>query len=161
MCTVHTHTNAEHTHAHTNTHSSQQTPQPGKGSPARVQRAAPRGVSMYQLHNCLGQTKHSQHFVHLGNKEWMVQASAQLQRTFMQTPQLHCSVPAVPHCAPSAEWTHQAALADHTTPWVMLCTPDCHDMQHSPSSARFPPKHRGMAGVKQKALTGLVLSPLS
>lgn len=124
MCTVHTHTNAEHTHAHTRhnrLHSLAKEVLPE----SKEQHQG--GVSMYQLHNCLGQTKHSQDFVHLGNKEWMVQASAQLQRTSMQTPQLHCSVPAVPHCAPSEEWIHQAALANHITPWVMLCTQGCHD----------------------------------
>lgn len=89
-CTY-THKRRAHTCTHQHTLTTDSTAWQRKSCQSPKSSTKGWGVSMYQLHNCLGQTKHSQGFVHLGNKEWMVQASAQLQRTFMQTPQLHCS----------------------------------------------------------------------
>lgn len=117
MYCTYTHKRRAHTCTHTNTHSLEQTPQPGKLSPARVQRAAPRGGLNVPASRLL-RTNTS---IHRILYTWEIKNGwSKLQLSYKEPscklPSYTAAVPAVPHCAPSAEWIHQCCSGwpDHT-----------------------------------------------
>lgn len=164
MCTVHTHTNAEHTHAHTQTHTRwNRLHSPGNEvlPESKEQHQGEGGFNVAASRLLRTNTS-----IHRILYTWEIKNGwCKLQPSYKEPscklPSYTAAIPAVPHCAPSAKWIHQCCSGwpDHNPAWCSAPRAAM-TLEQSPSSALFPPKHRGMAGVQQKALLRLVLSLL-
>lgn len=110
MCTVHTHTDVEHTHAHTHKHTLLRTDSTAwEMKSCQSPKSSTKGGGLNVPASRLLRTSTS---IHRILYTWEIKNGwCKLQPSYKEPPcklpSCTAAVPAVPHGAPSAEWTHQ------------------------------------------------------